>query len=150
MHTTEQIIHVAERQCKDSGVRLTQKRKQVLAALLDANKALSAYEVVDYCAKQYKQVMPAMSVYRILDFLKQEHLVHKLNLANKYVACSHIACSHAHEVSQFLICTNCQCVEEVMMQPSTVQDIQDSVHSAGFELLSPQLEINCLCADCAQ
>lgn len=89
-----------------------------------------------------------MSIYRILGFLETEKLVHKLNLANKYVACAHISCDHAHGVPQFLICRNCSKVKEISIKSSTIKDLQATAHDVGFKLISPQLEMNCLCDDC--
>jgi len=144
----ESVLDEAELRCKEQGVRLTDKRKQVLSGLLQSDGALSAYELADYCRKAYGHSIPAMSVYRILDFLQSQHLVHKLNLANKYVACAHITCEHDHGVPQFLICGNCQRVEEISVAKSTINALKRSVDKAGFHLVSPQLEMNCLCQDC--
>ena len=148
MANIEKAIQHAEQQCKNRGVRLTEKRKQVLAGLLGSNKALSAYELVDYCKEHYGKTIPAMSVYRILSFLEEEYLVHKLNLANKYVACVHICCDHNHEIPQFLICRNCSKVTEISIKPAVFESLQASVKTAGFKLLSSQLEMNCLCDEC--
>lgn len=142
------IIQHAEQHCKAHGTRLTVKRKQVLAGLIQSDKALSAYELIDFCKELYGESIPAMSVYRILEFLEKELLVHKLNLANKYVACAHISCDHAHGVPQFLICGKCSKVKEISIKPSTISDLQITVREAGFKLISPQLEMNCLCDDC--
>ncbi|WP_197473994.1 Fur family transcriptional regulator, partial [Oleiphilus sp. HI0066] len=79
MSQINKIINSAEQQCKAKGVRLTDKRKQVLSALIESKKALSAYELVDYLKDEFKAPLPAMSVYRILDFLQTEQLVHKLD-----------------------------------------------------------------------
>ena len=148
MGKVENIIKHAEQHCKEHGARLTNKRKQVLSGLLKSKKALSAYELVDYCKAELGETIPAMSVYRILDFLQDEHLVHKLSLANKYVACSHITCDHAHGVPQFLICGQCQKVEEIAISKSTINELQNNVAQAGFHLVSQQLELDCLCDDC--
>jgi len=145
----DHIIGAAEQQCKTSGARLTNKRKQVLAGLVQADKALSAYELIDYCKAEYGESLPAMSVYRILDFLHEERLVHKLDLANKYVACSHITCDHAHAVPQFLICSQCQVVKEVNIDQSTIDQLKLNVESAGYHLSGFQLEMNCICEACA-
>ena len=149
MSTTEYIIEKAERQCKQNGSKLTVKRKQVLTGLLESKKALSAYELADFCNHQYGNSMPAMSIYRILEFLKQEELVHELKLANKYVACSHITCDHAHSVSQFLICGECQSVKEVSVSQSTMEDLELTVNKSGYKLVSPQIEMNCICDQCS-
>ena len=89
-----------------------------------------------------------MSVYRILEFLEQQQLVHKLNLASKYIACCHIDCEHLHDVSQFLICSVCQRVKEISLGKITEKELKQDVEEAGFHLVSPQLEINCVCEKC--
>jgi|TARA_B110000879_G_scaffold188977_1_gene252069 Fur family zinc uptake transcriptional regulator len=148
MSRIETVINQAENSCKAHGAKLTNKRKQVLSGLLQSDKAKSAYELVDYCKREFGETLPPMSVYRILDFLQDEHLVHKLDLANKYIACAHITCDHAHGVAQFLICSNCQSVKEITVNKSTITTLKRNVEEAGFHLESPQLEMNCLCHNC--
>ena len=148
MTKVQAIINRAEQSCKAHGSKLTNKRKQVLSGLVQSGRALSAYELVDYCKEAYGESPPPMSVYRILDFLQSENLVHKLNLANKYIACAHISCDHDHGVPQFLICGDCQRVEEIAIGKSTINNLKRNVEKAGFHLVSPQLEINCLCNQC--
>ncbi len=149
MNSVESIIQHAEQHCDLRGSRLTQKRKQILTGLVKSKKALSAYELIDFCKQEYGESLPAMSVYRILVFLESELLVHKLNLANKYVACMHISCDHAHAVPQFLICKSCSIVKEITVEESTITDLGNTVKGAGYQLLSPQIELNCLCDNCA-
>ena len=148
MNHIDTIIEHAEQNCKSHGSRLTTKRKQVLSLLAQTNKALSAYDLIDLFVKENGEKIPAMSVYRILDFLEAEHLVHKLKLANKYIACSHITCKHEHGVPQFLICSVCNAVKEITVNKSTINELNQSVEKAGFKLVSPQLEINCICNYC--
>lgn len=149
MNSVESIIQHAEQYCRDQGARLTEKRKQILIGLIESKKALSAYELIALYKKRYGKSMPAMSVYRILEFLESQHLVHKLNLANKYVACKHISCDHDHAVPQFLICRNCSKVKEISINQSTITELNKTVKSAGYDLFSPQVEMNCLCESCA-
>lgn len=139
----------AEKHCKNNGTRLTDKRKQILTGLIQSQKALSAYELADFCHSEYNSAIPTMSVYRILNFLESESLVHKLHLANKYVACSHISCDHEHEIAQFLICSECSAVREINIEKALIKTLQDNVNDAGYLLKSPQLELHCLCRDCA-
>lgn len=142
------MIH-AEQYCKNHGARLTPKRKQVLSSLIQSEKALSAYDLISLFEQDCGEKIPAMSVYRILEFLENEHLVHKLNLANKYVACSHITCDHEHGVPQFLICNACNQVKEITIDKSTINELKNNVENAGFQLVSPQLEMNCICNTCS-
>lgn len=149
MTVANQLLDQAEQHCKAHGAKLTDKRKHVLKSLLQSKRAMSAYEITDYCKTELGQTLPSMSVYRILDFLEQERLVHKLQLANKYVACSHVACDHTHAVPQFFICGECQKVEEVNIDKSIIDELKKNVKNAGFELVSEQIEMNCVCDACA-
>lgn len=142
------IIAKAEHMCAHSGGKLTEKRKRILELMLLSVTPLSAYEVADAYNKNAENSMPAMSVYRILDFLESEQLVHKLASTNKYVACSHIACNHAHEVPQFLICGKCQQVKEITIAKAVIDELDTQVAKAGYKLMKPQLELQCMCANC--
>lgn len=148
MENLNSVIEHAEQQCQQHGSRLTVKRKQVLTGLLKSDRALSAYELADFCKNERGESLPVMSVYRILKFLEGAQLVHRLKLANRYVACVHISCSHQHAVSQFLICVQCQRVKEVNLGRSTLTTIRRKVSEVGFKLVNPQLEVDCLCDSC--
>lgn len=149
MSNIPRILDHAEASCRASGARLTEKRKRILSGLLGSNKARSAYELIDYMHKEFDESLPPTTVYRILDFLISENLVHKLHLANKYIACSHISCDHAHEVPQFLICNQCGNVKEIGIQKPLIRTLERNVEEVGYFLQSPQLELHCLCGDCA-
>lgn len=149
MNNIQKIMDHAQQHCTQRGERLTEKRKKVLLGLLQTQRAMSAYELVEYCKTEFNETLPAMSVYRILEFLQQEELVHKLNLANKFVACSHISCDHAHAFSQFLICNECQKVKEININKSVLDEIESNVADADYHLISPHFEMNCLCNECA-
>lgn len=142
------VLAHAKMQCAKSGSRFTPKRSDILKVLLKSSLPLSAYEISDIYNEQSASAMPVMSVYRILDFLQDEHLVHKLSSANKYVACSHIACEHSHQVSQFLICSSCEKVEEISVSKKLIENLTQQVEQAGFHLIDRQLELKCLCSDC--
>ena len=148
MDRVQEIIDHAERHCTAHGSRLTSRRKQVLSGLLQSEKAMSAYELTDFCKAKSGESIPVMTVYRILNFLQHEHLVHKLNSANKYVACAHITSDHAHAVLQFLICGQCQKVDEIRIDKSIIAELRKNVEHAGFHLASPQLEMNGICDTC--
>ncbi|WP_411065728.1 Fur family transcriptional regulator [Vibrio rotiferianus] len=150
MSDVDAIIKHVEMSFKAQGKQLTSKRKLVLRALVHADKALSAYELVDYCKAHFEQNIQAMSVYRILDFLEAEHLAHKLKVSNKYIVCSHILCEHEHGVPQFLICAKCNKISEQAIDPTLIHGLQSHAKEEGFTVVSPQLEINCVCDDCAK
>ncbi|NKF49231.1 transcriptional repressor [Shewanella sp. WXL01] len=143
------ILTKAEQMCRENGAKLTVKRKNVLSVLLDANKPLSAYEIVDLYRDTYKETLAPMSVYRMLDVLSEQSLVHKLSSENKYLACAHITCDHEHQVPQFLICKSCGKVAEIGIQASVIDALNASIEQAEFQLVNTQIELQCLCKDCA-
>ena len=143
-------LGAAEQSCLASGARLTEKRKNVLTILLRSRTPLSAYEIAEQYSHDFGEPIPAMSVYRMLDFLSGENLAHKLNSENKYLACAHIACEHSHETPQFLICGRCNKVREIGIRPEVIAALHDTVESAGFHLQTSQLELDCICDNCAK
>ena len=143
-------IKNVEKFCDEQNIKLTAKRKEILSGLLNSDKALSAYDLIKILKKQSGSSIPAMSVYRILDFLENNSLVHKLKLTNKYVACSQITCDHNHASPQFLICNDCDSVVEIAVDHQIMAALQSRVKSAGFSLRSRQIEMDCVCSKCDQ
>ncbi len=144
----EKILLTATEICAQAGTRLTDKRKQVLAHLLQAKLPQSAYELTETYNAQTHHTMPAMSVYRILDFLETMDLVHKLASANKYVACSHINCCDSHTLQQFVICNQCHTVKEILIPQDVIDQLKQQVSKAKYQLTNAPLELNCICEKC--
>ncbi|HEY7772912.1 MAG TPA: transcriptional repressor [Marinagarivorans sp.] len=144
------IMTKAQDVCVHSGGRLTEKRKRILELLLISDTPLSAYELADAYNAHAAASMPTMSVYRILDYLESEQLVHKLSSANKYIACSHITCSHAHKVPQFLICRECQSVKEIAIAKGIIDELGKQIVDAGYNLINSQIELQCVCENCME
>jgi Fur family zinc uptake transcriptional regulator len=143
------VIDKAKEVCAHSGGRLTEKRRGVLEVLLVSSIPLSAYAITDAYNKVSEKSIPPMSVYRMLEFLEAEDLVHKLSSTNKYVACSHITCGHAHEIPQFLICGECQSAKEIAISKNIIDELAKLVGKTGYTLTHSQLELQCLCNNCS-
>lgn len=146
--TTQNLLNSAGDKCKGNGTKLTAKRKLVLQQLIESDQLLSAYDIAARIKNNTDSHMPAMSVYRILDFLESVNLAHKLESQNKYLACRHIACQHSHESPQFLICQNCLKVKEVDISKSIIDEIAEVADNDDFKLINPTLEIKGICQDC--
>lgn len=142
-------VQTAKHICSSAGVRFTEKRQKVLEVLVASPRPLSAYELVDQYQLTFNEEIKAMSIYRILEFLKEEQLVHKLNLNNKYIACSHIQCCQEHGMSQFMICTECGQVEEASISTELLDSLKHRVIEMGYSMESPHLELACVCNTCA-
>lgn len=148
MSDIKTTIEHAKLICSEKGIKLTQKRLNILASLMHADEPLSAYEIAEHYKAEIKQTIPAMSVYRMLDFLAENALVHKLESANKYIVCSHLSCSHAHQVPQFLICETCNSVTEIGIKSEVMEELRTSVEKTGFKLSTQQLELKGFCSHC--
>src|SRR3954471_6091356 len=99
----------AEAVCAARDVRLTRIRRQVLAVLVSDHRPLGAYEIMDRLAGSGPRPAP-ITVYRALDFLLENGLVHRIASRNAFIACVH---NHAAADSiVFLICERCGAVGE--------------------------------------
>ncbi|EAR08102.1 Fur family transcriptional regulator [Reinekea blandensis] len=150
MNQLDDALQQADQASTRAGLKLTPKRRHLFSLLLASDTPLSAYELADRFKDSFGQAIPAMSVYRMLDFLTENNLAHKLTSENKFVSCAHSTCNHAHQVPQFLICERCHQVKEVGIKKEVFDALRESVDSAGYSLREAQLELKCLCAACAE
>lgn len=142
-------LQVAEQVCKESNVRLTKKRRQVLTLLLLTVQAKSAYALIELFKNHYKEILLPMTAYRTLEFLEEAQLVHRLKTANKYIACSHIGCKSSHDLPHFFICERCLRVEEMNhVGGHSLCDLTDKAEQTGYQLSSPQIELTGICNTC--
>ncbi len=147
--STRQILERAQSICQQHGVRLTEKRCKLLQVVVESAEPLSAYQIADEYRGLHGETLSVMSVYRMLKFLKDNNLVHRLETTNQYISCSHITCDHAHEVPQFLICERCHGVDEVGIRREILDELSANIRDTGFQLARQQFEFRGLCHDCA-
>ncbi|MSO54365.1 MAG: transcriptional repressor [Rhodospirillales bacterium] len=88
---------------RDRGVRLTELRRKVLALVWSSHRPIGAYAILDALKRQHEAAAPP-TVYRALDFLMEQGLVHRIQSLNAYIGCSDP--EHAHH-GVFLICRAC-------------------------------------------
>jgi len=138
-----QVLKRAEQLCVERGIRLTDQRKMVLRLLCASDKPLGAYELLDRMRDEIRNPTPPV-VYRALDFLLEQGLVHKLESLNAYIGCSHPDHPHA---SQFLICDDCGEVAEVE-DASIAKSLKAAGQSIGFSTKRPVVELVGTCALC--
>jgi Fur family zinc uptake transcriptional regulator len=141
---TANALRHAERVCAKRAQKLTPIRRQVLEALLSSHRPLGAYEVIEELAKTKPRPAP-ITVYRALDFLMENGLVHRIESRNAF-----LACAHDHDESAaiaFLICECCGLVGEVPAA-SIAQTLGASARATGFAPRMSIVEITGLCAHC--
>jgi Fur family zinc uptake transcriptional regulator len=135
----------AEQLCRERGVRLTQQRRTVLALLCASDKPLSAYKILELMRATTKNPAPP-TVYRALEFLLDQGLVHKIESLHAFIGCSHP--EHPHS-SQFLICSDCGEVSE-MHSETIVRSLRTTEKATGFRTQHPVVELLGFCAQCAE
>ena len=89
-----------------------------------------------------------MTVYRILNFLEDQSLVHKLQSTNKYVVCANINDSAVHKLPQFLICNSCKKVDEIFLDDGLIEAVCINIKKKGFYVSEPRFELKGLCENC--
>lgn len=139
----DQVLERAEALCRERGVRFTEQRRSVLRLLCGSEKPLSAYELLDRMRDVVKNPAPP-TVYRALDFLLEQGLIHKLESLHAYVGCAHPDHPHA---SQFLICDHCGVVTEVE-DLGVAKSLETAGEAIGFRSKRPVVEVLGICAQC--
>ena len=148
MNNFKITLKYVHRLCEQKNVKLTEKRQQILYSLLRANKALSAYELIDSLRVHFDQDFAPMTVYRILKFLEENTLVHKLQSTNKFVICAHISDCQLRKTPQFLICNSCQKVDEIFIEDELIDAVHSNIKATGFYISEPRFELNGICRNC--
>ena len=143
--TADALAH-AETLCAQRAQRLTPIRRQVLEVLLESHKPLGAYEIMDRAAAVGARPAP-ITIYRALDFLRDNGLVHRIESRNAFVACVN---NHASgDLVVFLICEHCGAVGEAA-SAAVADQLKAAARSAGFTPKAPVIEIGGVCAHCRQ
>jgi Fur family zinc uptake transcriptional regulator len=133
----------AETLCNGRGVRLTGQRRLVLEIVCRAERPIGAYEILDALREQVKRPAPTM-VYRALDFLLEQGLIHRLETLHAFIGCTHPEHPHA---SQFLICTDCGGVRE--LEDESIQgSLRRAAAQSGFAAQRRVVEVIGTCARC--
>ena len=83
---------------------MTQNETLVYQLLCDADRPLSAYNILD--ALRDKGIRAPLQVYRALAKLVERGAVHRIESVNGFVACQLHDCG-GNEVSIFMLCTQC-------------------------------------------
>lgn len=156
-------LAAAKEQCTSTGARFTALRQQIYQLVLEANKPIGAYDLITQLQqmrslesdisdetskgsskKQAPKNVAPPTVYRSLEFLLGEGLIHQLTSINAYVPCCHPRAQHT---AAFLICEQCQRVQECSSLP--VQEMMGfAEQDIGFVVARSVIELSGLCQTC--
>jgi len=131
--------------CARDGAQLTELRRCVLGLVLEADGPVTAYQLLDRLRKVRKGAVPP-TVYRALEFLLEQGLIHRLERLNAFIPCAETG--HRH-VAQFLICRECGSVAEIEDQ-AAARALAHAAERKGFRARDTVVEIEGTCAACAR
>ena len=147
-HDHSQCIHtalaVAEQLCKERGALLTPIRRKTLELIWNSHKAIKAYDLLDQLRPINDAAKPS-TVYRALDFLLEQGLIHRVESLNAFVGCH---CSGIQHDQLLLICTVCHNIEEREASP-VLAALATELQQAGFIPQRKTIEIHGLCKNCS-
>jgi Fur family zinc uptake transcriptional regulator len=140
----EDAIVTAERICRERGARLTPIRGRILELVWESHRPAGAYALLDGLKPAHPSAAPP-TVYRALEFLLKQGLVHRIQSLNAFVGCADP--EHAHR-GLFLICDACG--DAVEIEDSAIdRAVAQSATQLGFALKSRTIEATGLCRQCS-
>ncbi len=144
-HCAGDTLARAEAVAAARGARLTPVRRRVLEILLEAHRAMGAYEVLDRLAAEGFGHQPPVA-YRALEFLVENGLAHRVRRLNAFAACMSPGQEHS---PVFLICRSCDAVAEAPTEPVRAA-LAAAAADLGFTVERATVEALGLCAVCRQ
>ncbi|MGB0465894.1 MAG: Fur family transcriptional regulator [Pontibacterium sp.] len=144
-HCIEQALSDAAALCKARDLRLTPIRELVLKLIWQSHKPLGAYEILPALAEAGFNSAPP-TVYRALDFLQAQGLVHRIAMLNAFIGCPHPGEMHH---SYFLICRHCNTVIEADSSQAESLIAQQAA-ALGFTAEQQSIEVLGCCPNCRE
>ena len=137
-------LESAEAVCRAQGARLTSNRRRVLEIIWRNHDVMGAYEILEIMQRDEPRTKPP-TVYRALEFLQEQGLVHRIESSNAFTRCE-APLEHAH--CQFLVCDECGRVEEVHSD-TLARLLGDTAREQAFEPRRFTIEVRGTCRRCA-
>ena len=126
-------------------VRLTPSRQRILDILCETARPIGAYDLIERVGERTGKRPAPISVYRVLDFLVEHGLAHRLSSCNAFLACArHHAADAPHA---FLICEGCGGVSEEH-SPALTAALDAVAQRVSFNRRTQIVEMTGLCATC--
>ena len=138
-------LDAAERLCKARGARLTKLRRRVLELVWSSHRPVGAYDLLRRLSRERDGAAPP-TVYRALDFLLDQGLIHRIESRNAFVGC---ADPTRHHAGQFLLCADCGVAAE-LDDPAINEAIARRAAALGFVVEDRTIELRGLCPQCRE
>ena len=141
----DEALAAANSICIDNNLRFTDLRQKVFKIISKKHKPAKAYDILSELQKKDSSAKPS-TVYRTLDFLLENGLIHKLHSSNSYAACSHPTAKHSQ--CYFLICDKCSNIQECCNSGVITEEIHNIADKNSFKPSNISIEINGVCGGC--
>ena len=148
-HCVADALAAAEIVCRQRGARLTDLRRRVLELIWESHAPIGAYELIDKLSRAREadgeggRVAPP-TVYRALEFLIEQGLVHRIESRNAFVGCAQP--EHPHR-GYFLICETCGMAHE-LEGGALDADLRAKAREMDFEIRRITIEVAGRCPAC--
>lgn len=139
----EEALARATEICREKGVRLTPQRRRILELVWRNHRPVGAYQLIDALSSGGNPCAPP-TVYRALNFLAEQGLIHRIESLNAFVGCGADEPGHT---PQFLICGDCGDVGEVH-DPAITDAILSRAGEVGFASRQTCVEVHGTCPAC--
>ena len=140
-----QFLQSAAEHCLKNGANLTDLRRQVLDLVLAHDGVVKAYQILSDLQQARGSAAPP-TVYRALEFLVEQGILHRVEALNGYVVCRHLDCAHP---SVIMTCRDCGKVDE-MAADEGFMTLRQLCAGHGFEMDEQQLLLNGRCVQCSE
>ncbi|MFD1624540.1 Fur family transcriptional regulator [Azospirillum griseum] len=145
-HCVADALTRADALCAQRGARLTTLRRRVLELVWSSHRPRGAYAILEDLSQQDGKSTAPLTVYRALEFLVEQGLVHRIESLNAYVGCASPGASHS---GQFLVCEGCGDAAEI--DDSSIRTaIESAAIARGFRVQRPTVEVRGVCKDCQE
>ena len=136
-------IKKAEDLCLKQKIQFTKLRRNILNLIWQNHKPLKAYDILEQLQVKESSAKP-ITVYRTLDFLIENRMIHKIESQNAFLGCRHPGELHN---CYFLICKECNTAEEAC-ENDLLKNVYTNLESQGFAVEHITLEIQGICKKC--
>ena len=114
----------------------------VLNIIKQSPQPLTAYAILEKCKKKKK--VQAMTIYRALNYLMEQGVIHKSNQHKTFLLCNH---SHNKEHNPSIaICKKCGDTEE--LKSDFFNNFLQKYNLKKFNFKKFELEVSTICSNC--
>jgi Fur family zinc uptake transcriptional regulator len=125
---------------------LTPLRQDILSILAAHDGPMGAYDILNKLRKKRPNAEPP-TVYRVLDFLIETKLIHRVEAQNTYIFCSHISDNNTLHKAILLICKICHKTSE--LEDKSIFDAMTTfARKNKLEIDDALIEMKGVCKNC--